>query len=809
MIQFYHFHNSLRRYVDLIGEREPTRKEEYLNVMRALSNFKRSNGRCFTYLPLKGQAYFLQTNSEGDEFVHGLIGNIADLRYEPSRYIGTLKSSYTEPSETEVGEWELPTPPEFRLSATRTLHPYVADIVEALLYTKKLVIVRGQNVSELIDCVKTVFKALPLNCAVNLGFSVAPSQIPNIFDESMKSVKGTLRLIATTAECGETEDIRVISLGGPTEKTADGAHLHPYSKVVRAHERDLSDTRFTNFVLSAQNCFDRNGTIDEKNLTKIVLVRLFQEEHNYDSAMALLSSAKETGIEADDVIEAIEFLLGDTVTEESLRAIDAARSEEEIRRRTTKFYGRFLLGSALEGHALSEPQRQCVFEYLSAYSEGNDAEKIGERVFAVGRSKEIFSLLAGTYAYAKTDQLLRLIIGYTDIGQTYNVNADGNRDQFSAGLFTEIDRNTSDRETAAALFAAVLCSCCGTAPSKSKLRFSAFRKYTEKKFPDMKERIGFLLDVKNKEDECIRMTQGAESMGDYAFLPETWLDALTDRASLSFAVCLELVMDPRYPTDDYSTLQTRLLDRLGSFDEVKENVKEGKLLERYSSFFGIYRNQLNNTSAEIEEYLEFLNHQGSAFKNFSQYRCDFVLDSYRTMAQTSKTNFVLRRVNKEKEMNCTIAPNKDDIDNILADDTFDRDKRQFVTEKVIDVLAGNCRVEKSDTSTNNGRYFLLAFLISIAYMVAAAVIFVVPQVIFGALLGENILDRILLNLQFFQIVAILYAGLLNFITYVVCWSRSNHDRQESLKRASLITLLFAGVPVLTSEIVFLIFYCFI
>ena len=803
MIQFYHFHNSARRYVDLISDTTSKRVSEYLDVMYALSNFKRNKGSCFVYLPLREKAYFLQTNSEADEFAHGLIGDVAELKYEPTRYIGALESKYNEPSEMEVGERKLPPPVDFQLSATRYLHHEVAEIVEALLYTKKTVVVTGQNVEELIDCVKTVFKALPLSCSEHLGFAVAPSQIPNILDENMQDVKGALRLIATTAEGIESEEIRAISLGKSTTSASENKHLHPYSEVVRLFEKDLSDRRFMNFVASVKNCFDQNGTMNEKDVKRIVLERLFHLAHNHDSAMALLTAAKELKFESDDIVDAIEFLLGETVTEEALQAIDEARLDEEVKLRTKNHYGSFLLSTALSGHFLSNVQQQCVVEYLSLLWGNNDnLNDVEDQILNV-RTQDIFSLLARAYACSQSKPLLRFIIHYTDIRETHNIRLDDMRDLFSAALFTEISQ-FSDRNIVSSLVAAVLCTCYKTNSSSiNDLRFAAFREYAESKFPEIKERIEFLLDVKREENECIRMTEGGGSIEDFDFLPTAWLNSLTSSDSLSFASCLEIVRDLRYSADDYEALRRKLIERLQDRDELRANVQRDKLYKEYSEFFNVYKTQLS-TASEIEKYLQFLREQSDVFVEFAKYRCDFVLDSYRTMGQVSKRDYVLRRVNKV--MHFTVKQGDDQIEKVLADLNYDINQRQFVAEKVIDVLAGNCQVDKSDNPTNNGRYFLLAFLISFVFMIVASAIYVVPQVALGIYLGENILDRILLNLQFVQIFSILYVGLLNFLAYIVCWNKSNHDRQESLKRAGLITFLFAGLPIVLSEISFLIVY---
>lgn len=804
MIQFYHFHNSARRYVDLIGEKNPEAAEGYLSVMHALSNFKRSKGSCFVYLPLKGKAYFLQTNSAGDEFAHGLIGEISELKYEPSRYVGALESKFNEPSETEVRDRPLPSAPDFQLGATRKVHPKIAEIVDALLYTKKLVVVTGQDPADLAACVKTVFKVLPLAFAVNVGFAVAPSRMPDIFDERMSEFVGNLRLIATTAECYASEELEVISL---EEAPREGA-LRPYARVLRQFGNDLSSNRLTGFVAGVRACFRTDGTFDEKGVAKAAAIKLFEVAPTYESAMELLGSAKELGIEPDDAVDVIDFLLhGTTVTEEALKAIDEARTNDEIKRRTSDMYGRFLVDGALAGHALSAPQRECVFTYLANRAE-EAPEEIEEKFASAPKSKGVFSLLVGAYAIGESDELLRMIMRYTDIEQTFNVHIGEDKktktsvDIFSEELFAVID--AEEAQIAEALFAAVLRTCYQTDATRNQYRFEAFKRYTNRKYPEIKARIVFLLAVKREVGACMRMTGGVDFVEDFDFLPKAWLSSLTSKKSLSFVDCLHLVIDPQYKIDGYAELRRQLISRLENLEEVRANVSHENLFAEYSGFLHDYKSMLV-APGELEAYLVSLQQRGDAFAEFARYRCDYVLKSYQTMSWSGKTEDVLRRVHRELP-EYTVKRGDDQLEKALADPHANADHRQFIAEKVIDVLAGNCRVEKSDRSTNNGWYFLLAFLLSLAYMAVAAAILIVPQAAFAIVLGEDVVARILLNLKIYHVVAILCMGVLHFFAYAICWRSSNHNRKESIARASVLTLCYGVLPVLALEITFLVLY---
>lgn len=817
MIQYYHFHNKERRYIDIISDNSEN-KSEYLSVFTIIANFQKSNGSCFTYVPYKEKAYFVQTNSVNEEFVHGLVGNLSELKDEPTRYIGHLNYEYKEDSETTISEINLPNGSDFDLATSKNIHPYIAEVIEHLMYTNDLCIINAKDEKILIQFIKTLYKLLPLNYVKHIGFSVAPSSLPSLLWDKQNKIKEKIRIVATTSECNSVDGVYICDLNNVYKKCEN---LHSYSSIIDYYGKDLSDLRVLSFINSVKDCFLEDGSYNKDLIDSKYIEKNFELHQDYDSAMNILKFADKYKFSVETISEVIIYLIENNhITEESMKLINEARKNEKVSNLTNKAYGEILFENLLNGHLYQKDEKNCIANYICNII-NDELTSLEKKIDNAPDTsiKEIFDVLAYAYFLSKDNQILKLMINCVDIDKTFNFDyvekkessqIDNIVDSFSKELF-EISNNYPDVKTM--IIASIIATCYKDFnDEKNKYRFKSLGLYINEVTDSIIDSIKLLLDIKSKLTICmdiINLDQGIEG---FNFLPQEWLNKISNH--LSFSNCLNLVMSEDFSNEQNGDfeLMEMVTNRLTNLQDVKDNVNYENNLFQYKQFMSKYP-ELPFMENNIKSYIDSIDQNKQVFDNFLNYRYDYLIKSYQTMSYNRKIKKVSKRIEEarrkgELSTGYTIKKDKDEIyELLLSKDEKLRLDRQVVAEKIMDELVNNRKIEKSaNNATNNGKYFLYSSILTLLFIIISTVILIAPQAIVAFLLKEDIYSRIMLNFKFYHIIAILYTGILYMVTYIKFWVISNHDRKASLKRANLVTLFFAIFPISAYQISFMLCY---
>ncbi len=822
MIQYKHYHDIDEGYKDLLSVGETA---ETMSVFSTLGAFAREGASCFTYCPMGDTAYLLQVTTGDDIFSHGYAVQMHEMGDTyPVEYIGQFETRLTriekDPDGVHLKAGSLPRRlADCSFSQAKTLKPILPQLVEALLYTDKPVVLVGRNTKELVSYVKLTLRMLPLQFARTVGFSVCPASLPSFFGSSSEELGRQVRFVATDADIVPVDGWVVIRVDEATLENEDLSTLHPYSRMIEEMGRYITtgnESRVTQLHRSVAPAFSDDGKVNHERLNAILVASAFENSRTDESARALLRAYQNDqsgAISYMSVVGAINLLFDRervTLSDEEEALIDSARQDKQVNDLVADRCGNYALKKLATGKALTEAQSNDVLVFLK----GLRNEELTEEGQALAplfgtpanRNKEVFRLLCAAYAETKRQAYLSLIYRYVHIQDTFNCYQLSQED-FDAELFRVADAcgALADR-----LCGAILLSCYlpNISRHSTEHRLRTLIAYVGSKYKTPIVGMQALLRIKLAVEHCANAL-GVDIYGpeDFAFLPNKTVVELVE--GLSFDDCLRLINANSPKASDYSRLYIELVKRLLDEEQVPVHVTKDNL-NAYVVFFNSL--EARERPDAIRSHLTFLERSGRVGDEIAEYRRRFVLESYLNLSASSRSR-VAKRVGTKAEKTYSFGgrdgTGPDDIRDILAGETADSRERQQVTEEVINAMKDRGQGGKVGHSNRDSRTLLLSYGFSLLSMLLAAILLLTPPILIASMLGTSVPARVVAYLNWYHIAAILGVGLLNILTYFISWIASKHDRIASVKRSIRFTLLYGLLPILMYTAVYLLTYFFL
>lgn len=829
--QYRHYHDLEDGFGDVYSDKcTPEDKNIFASVAASL---QRTEDSCFTYLPKGERFYFIQTTKTTDTFAHGLALTASDMRgICPADYIGQLEKNAIGKEGEALKNGTLPRAGAPAFSRASELRPLFPRIVDALVYSGKPVILTGSDAGALTLYVSLALHMLPENFARHIGFSVCPESMPIFFGDADHAIGAGLRLFATTARVGTSSRWTVIDVDAATP--ADDKDLHPYARAIDAlggHLTTGGESRIRALLGSVKEAFLQDGSIDHALLDTMLLVAEFERLQTPESARSLLALAKEDKeyrINVQSAVSAAFILLdGGSMTEDDETVIAAVREcNGEFNELVGGRMGRLAFSRLVQGKKLSSRDTQDVLAYLDAQDE--DAllpdRTLMAPLFTGRRTAETFRFLCEAWISTGRDAFAILATRYVHISDTYNYKEllKVDFDKELLGIAETFGENCTD------IYGLLMLSCYLPAVTSNRAkrattegRIDALVQHikrldrdasplyapiraTGKRCAETLELVGALLRIKG----AVLITSnslGEEicTVDDFDFLPQKQLEKLL--GGFSFEECLVLYTDPSVPTDRYTALQNAIKMRLLKLEDVKANIlPKGDFLTLYMQFME-ENEDLFREGDEVRAYVDFLFRSGEVGGRVTDYRSAFVISSYNNLSFTRRL-LVAKRADERLGRRYAVTEEHDEIRDILNDPEADIAEKQGLTEMVIHVLT---ETDKKKTNVGNGqnnRFMLYAYLISLGYMLLAAVALLATPVVTAFTLGLPVLPRIAEFVGGPHIFAILGVGVLNVFSYVFFWLTTKHDRLLSLIRAARLTFFVLLLPIISYAIGFALTY---
>lgn len=808
MIQYYHYHTN-GSYTDVFSE---ANKQDLLPVMEELASLKRARATCFSYVPINGMGYFTQTSTLSYDFVHVMMGDFAEIRFEPSRYMSSVSATYNEAGPKPVNKPLLPSD-ELELSSylTERLRPFFAPIVDSVLYGKQPIVLCAQKEETLKLCIMAVYKLLPMEVALRTGFTVAPSELPDYLGNSNNIVGKNLRICGVTKIYDSLDGFKVFNIDGDAPIVDD---LHAYSRAINCmlELQSFNNREAGMLTNSARVAVSSDGTVNQGKLEGAALLKMFDSYRIYNSgdrfhsytarinavAREIVANATEYDFDVNQLTEVTFTLMDmDTVlSEDSRKIIDMARLNEGVAANTLSRYGKMLFEDDLltQGHALSKEQTDCVCDYLNSLSDEDlqacsDKLSMLEGDFKRDHGKQILSILNNAYCKGRSLAVLKLLFKFVDIRYTYNLDIRGNRDAFSDAIFEGVNSLPQSNEKNVLLATYVMS--CFTVDEKEyfKERINSFKRFVVAAYPEVKKQINFLLGMRMSFDKLRRVLEDIKSKHIASFPSEEWSDELV--AALSFSECIELAMERGRDVrlSSYELINSKVKDRLCNIEEIKANVTLDINYNEYNEYL--------NSGARIQDeeyirqYIGSLNSTRDGFGDLDRFRTEYIRHSFATMSDKIK-NDICADVNKEP----TEQSYREITDTLARNDANLTEQKQNIAQSVIDRhLKTYPQGVAIKPPTLAGKYMILAGLLTLLYMLLSAVILSLPHVVYAITLHLDVMSRILDNVPFYAVAVILYTGALHILAYLFKLRKENNDWYAALSYASKCALLFAIIPI--------------
>ena len=822
MIQFKHYHDPKMGYADAVSKNCTS---EDKRIFQTISSFKRYGDKetCFTYLPVNKKAYLMQATKDGIyEYFHGLSQDIADFKEtRVAEYIDQLEKEHKSTSGQDgvLPDGKLPLRcKEFGLSVARGLKPVFAEVIDALIYGTKPVVLVGNDTANLIKYVKVTLSLLPVSYANSIGFSVCPADLPSFFAPGTGTAADNIRLVATDKKVSPSDSRFVLNID---EYEPANRKLGAYAEAIKNVSNMLisgSGERLNHLVRSVCPSFREDGTVDEDQLEIAICVYNFDSERNLENAsnlLRVLPNDKTSVITKFTIVDAIEELLKkDSLSEDEKLLIEQVRKNPEINEILKDVFGKYAFEKMVRGEKVSDMYKDDVSSYADSISDDmiDEESELFAPAFSSKRNPEVVSLLASIYNKTKKIAFLKLLSSYTDIIKTYNYSSQNGESFDDAILYTALKYEQTEKE----LIGAIILSCydfevvySNGAKSKTKQRISALKNLIDRKTSDNKEKIKYILDLKSAL-ENISDSLGKEIRGpeDFEFLPSDYINELV--SNIAFDDLLEIVNENKVDLSAYADLQIAVLEKLSSLNEVKKNVTVESNISDYEFFIENYEREIESRNIDggiesIRAHVESIKDSLDLQRSILKYRCNFVVGEYNTIPFSEKCK-IARDAKNSSDSSKTYeiksaskkASEKDDIKEVFSKKDTDEEsfnEKQKIAELISKVLRELGPGGAGKTSTLNATYFLYSYIFGVFFVLLSAILIEVVPVLSAVLLGTSIFARIVEFTKFYHIIAVMYVGGLNMVGYIVRWLSSNHDRKGSLKKSCISTLLFGVLPI--------------
>ena len=819
--QFRHYHGLEGGFGDVFSDKcTPEDKKIFAAIAASL---QREDDSCFTYLPKGERVYLVQTTKTTDSFAHGLALTAEEAEgIFPADYIGQLEKDAIGREGETLENGTLPRAGAPVFSRAAELRPLFPRIVDALVYSEKPVILTGSKAQELILYVSIVLHMLPANFARRIGFSVCTESLPLFFGNAEHLIGSGLRLLATTARVGESARWTVINVD--TATPADDRNLRPYARAIDAlggHLTTGGEGRIRAFLAGVKEAFPTDGSIRHELLNTLLLVSEFERLQTPESARTLLELAKEeteSRINEQSLTSAAHILLdGATLSAEDGALIDALReSNAAFNELIGGRMGRLAFTQFVQGKPLSPRAKNDVLAFLDTQEDEAllpDGSLMAP-LFVGPRAPETFRFLCEAWIGTNRDVFAILATRYVHISDTYNYK-ELHRVDFNRALFEIAD---SFGEYCTDVYGLTMLSCYLPAVVSNRAkrtttegRIEALVQHIrsldrdsaplyanlragEEKWKETIEFVRALLRVKGAvliasnslgEEVC--------TVDDFDFLPQKQLEKLV--GGFSFEECLVLYTDAATATDRYTALRNLIKMKLLKLEDVKTYIlPKSTLLPLYMSFME-ENEELFTEGDEVRKYVEFLFLSGELNSRIAEYRSAFVIGSYNNLS-ASRRSKVAEQASRTLGHPYIVADGRDDVRDVLDSTESDMAEKQCLTETVISVTRENEKTRTASGTGQNNRFMLYTYLISLGYMLLAAIALLATPVITAFTLELPLLPRIAEFVGDGHIAAIVGVGALNILLYGFFWLTSKHDRLLSLLRAARLTFFLLLLPTL-------------
>ncbi len=784
-----------------------------VDVFELLSAFTRKDGKCFTYLPYGDKAYFMQVTEQPNVFCHGMVDNISCLKESSAAgYINMFneKAPSNLSSGDKLPEGRLPRSYEFDFKHIGELKPIFADVINALVYTDKQVIIVGKGQDALVNYVKATLAMLPRQFANRIGFSVAPVNPASLLKDS------GLRLVATEQMMESSELRYVVS----TEDAPKNEDLGLYARVIKSILDSRQPQRFVGFVRDASSAFLDDGTIDEGKLKSSVTLYRFRNERGLSTAAELLDaflSPEHDPITERDAASAIrELLHSDKLAEGVIRSIAEARRIPSINSEVASECGEYAYTSFISGERLDDAQIDDVVIFIGRLHDDdlNENNNNFKPLFAKPCNIEAVKVLSKVYAETKRHAVLKLIARYLDISKTFNIGK-----EFDPELFNIAK---SHPECEADLVGAIMVSCYERKPNleaKTKRRKAALYEYIKNHGDGGIDAIRACISAKMRVEQLAPVigieVRGAE---DFAFLNNEDVRRLV--FGLNFLETLSASLDRQINISSYAAISFAVIEKLADVESVKKNINLEQGLTEYTEFVSLYEGELTNYHiTEIKEYLDELTSSMDMRHSIADYRCVFVGKSFENLRKSDRRQIreKFERYNAERKRDGeepfvdekTGKVTRETIKSFLTknskNDTAGEFK--FKTELAEDISrsARSAGVHGSGGGSGVvGSTFLWTYIIAIGYMLLTTATILAVPIVIASLLGVDHMTRVAAFFELYHLGAILYVGILNMVTCLLSIRRARSH--EALVRANTVTLLYGYLPILLYAAAYLITY---
>ena len=614
----------------------------------------------FTYATIGNDdfAYMSSLQAEGNTILQGTVvgvkGKFTDLPQKPSCYVGKW-GKYDLIQGTDIPDCKFPAPD------TSDFDSYPGDfgnILDAIMFGTKKVVIIVQDNREALDCIKAINYILPTDYAKRIGFSVGTNKIPetsvNVVSESGKTIPINVKVFFATADkVNPSSQSYYVFDAFPDEPTNNyKSELSEFAKVVNDFCMD-SESKMKEFIKLILPAFENNGKLDKEMLKRLSLFFRFYADPDDKTAKELVEAGIGNGT---DEIQRKGFLVA---CNHFWRNSNVALLAEESRIKMAEAYN-------TDTSIFNENNAVNYFKYLISQDSLTQVEKnvlidiAANRGCIANASHVLFcnpdfrardtvfeiltNMLQKNSNIYSCEELIKQAIEYFNINNCYAVLASTGEIDDGELIFSRT-KNIADKEVKFLICAILMASCLTTTSSAysphTRIRFNGLlRMMNESKMTPI-EQIACVIKVHNKLGDIANLDDFELNDISYFLCDKAnssdapdwtqWIKETVSSLSITQLVDMENVLI----NSDYIGLkeivERKLLDIEYIGPELRRN--EG-VRPDYIRIFNMLNN--DNQYRHISEYLRNLKNEKIVEGKFLDIRWGFLKDAYDTINNAEK-----------------------------------------------------------------------------------------------------------------------------------------------------------------------------
>lgn len=812
MIQYQYFH-TIRGYVSRMSLDKDAKNYALLEGMFDAVR-KNINGNFFTYATVGTSAIFAQaTNNDGGMFLKELF--CEEVNDVPAKYIDKFESSVANDvmNAERLPDASLPVlgrrVEDFSLA--QNLHHIFAKLVDALLYgdKNKQIVIIADNRESAANYVKVLSMLLPLDFMKNVGFCIGSTSIPN---------EG----ISYLNENGYAESISV-KIWLPEIKGFDfDAYASFYYVFDTVHNRDNYDrelssvarvieglnlanqTKAQSFANSIAPAFRRDGSVDFAAIEKKAVLQLFEMNRNVNVAKDILRmDTSDDPLQVRITVNAIRCLLEENnvqnlSAEDKNTILRIYRTNADVSREIENSLFNFFLTSyetlsseekrELVGMIARDHQDGRLQRILDRAIRGNYSDLIDAFEVCIG----VFKIRCSNTSYQifENKDFIEKIIRFFDISRICRklpTTQYTNGEDFFKVILREPDTQIKNIAAAilmsSACFADVSNDCCIIRINGLRYFINNCAQEPMKKLENIIKIREIVLDIADE----IPSLDISNDQRDFIFNNKTgerWLTQLVSTMSIEEVIEADsLVRNRTVGARLYGGLLNAVRVRLLDVNVVRENVKVGTTtFVQYIDFFNTLPQEIQDACLDIQRQLQDLDFAEKINNEFSMYRCDFAYDCYKTLSPEDRDT-VIKEGGSAKPFN-QITENSEKTKSVES------------TIKVFGTVANI----KQNKSGNLKPVAMWAFGLS----VLSSLILILPAIVQVLIHGKFDFTLIVERIGYNLVPACAFIPLGVFAINVISFFLLREGNK--IKRANIITLLCAILPLVMFSVGYLMFY---